>query len=66
MMEKVEVNGTGAHPAYQYLKTVNGNADITWNFAKFLVDKDGKVIKDYGPKCHPDEIVPDIEEQLAK
>ena len=57
MFEKIEVNGEGACELYRFLK--NGE-DIKWNFAKFLVDGDGKVVKRYEPKTTPEEIEPDI------
>ena len=59
-MGKVEVKGSGADPIYEYL---NGetNAVISWNFAKFLVDADGKPVKFYGHRVEPNEMIPDIE-----
>ena len=57
IMEKVEVNGEGACEVFKYL---NGGKDITWNFAKYLVDKQGKVVGEYDPEFHPDDIVKDI------
>jgi len=44
---KLKVNGKEAHPLYQYLKEQTGGKSIKWNFNKFLIDKDGKVIKRY-------------------
>jgi len=44
---KIKVNGKDAHPLYQYLKEETGGASIKWNFNKFLVDKNGKVLKRY-------------------
>lgn len=67
MFGKVEVNGTDAHPIYQFLKSkAKGfmNNDIKWNFTKFLVDNNGTVIKRYGPTVKPDKIKKDIEKLL--
>ena len=52
---KLEVNGTGAHPLYAWLKGETGGGDIQWNFEKFLVGKDGKVIRRYSPKTVPED-----------
>ena len=65
MMQKVEVNGGNAFEAFNYLRSTNDGADIKWNFQKFLVDKDGKVVKGFAHSFHPDGIVPDIEKLLA-
>jgi len=60
MFSKIEVNGPGACPLYQWLKSSKpdeeGNAEIPWNFTKFLVGPDGAVIARYGPKVTPEEI----------
>lgn len=69
MFEKIEVNGDGAHPLYRLLKSaapgVLGSEAIKWNFTKFLVGRDGKVIKRYAPATKPDKIEADIEAALA-
>jgi glutathione peroxidase len=68
MFEKIEVNGDGAHPLYQWLKTEKGGMlgkSIKWNFTKFLVGKDGQVIKRFGPTTEPEKLIPDIEKALA-
>jgi glutathione peroxidase len=61
---KIDVNGDGAHPLYQYLKQekpgVLGTTAIKWNFTKFLVGRDGNVIKRYGPNDAPADIDADI------
>lgn len=53
MFAKVEVNGDHAHPLFQYLKSVRrgwlGSCSIKWNFTKFLVDRDGAVLRRFGP-----------------
>jgi glutathione peroxidase len=67
---KIEVNGDGTAPLYQYLKKeapgVAGTEAIKWNFTKFLIAKDGSVVKRFAPATKPEAIVPDIEAQLAK
>ncbi len=68
MFAKVEVNGDGAHPLYRYLKKeqtgVLGTQAIKWNFTKFLVDKNGNVVKRYAPSDKPEDIEKDIEALL--
>jgi glutathione peroxidase len=70
MMEKIDVNGSDAHPLYQWLKSqapgLLGTEGIKWNFTKFLVSKDGQVIKRYAPQDAPAKIAADIEAALAK
>jgi glutathione peroxidase len=69
MFEKIEVNGDGAHPLYRLLKTaapgVLGSEAIKWNFTKFLVSRDGQVVKRYAPATKPEKIEADIEAALA-
>lgn len=69
MMAKVEVNGAGAHPLYQWLKHeapgLLGSEGIKWNFTKFLVGRDGRVLKRYAPQDTPAKIAKDIEAALA-
>lgn len=63
------VNGEDALPLFKYLKEEAPGAlgkAIKWNFTKFLVDKDGNVVKRFAPKTKPDEMIPDIEKMLAK
>ncbi len=67
MFSKIEVNGKNAHPLYKYLTNldIDGySGDIEWNFAKFLIDKKGKVVKRYHPKTAPKDIAKDIETLL--
>jgi len=52
---KIEVNGPGAHPLYAWLRSESGGADIQWNFEKFLIGKDGHIIKRYSPKTVPED-----------
>jgi len=68
MFDKIDVNGDDAHPLYKWLRTEKGGLlgdSIKWNFTKFLVGKDGQVIKRYAPTTDPDKIAPDIEDALA-
>ncbi len=69
MFEKIEVNGDGAHPLYRLLKAaapgVLGSEAIKWNFTKFLVGRDGKVVQRYAPATKPEKIEDDIEAALA-
>jgi glutathione peroxidase len=55
LTSKIEVNGPGAHPLYAWLRSQSGGTDIQWNFEKFLIGKDGKVIKRYSPKTVPED-----------
>jgi glutathione peroxidase len=69
MMGKVKVNGAQAHPLWKWLKTqapgVLGTEGIKWNFTKFLVGRDGRVVKRYAPNDSPDSLRRDIEAALA-
>ena len=68
MMAKVDVNGGDAHPLFQWLKTeapgLLGSKAIKWNFTKFLVGRDGQVIKRYAPQDKPESLAADIEAAL--
>jgi glutathione peroxidase len=68
MFAKIEVNGSEAHPLYQWLRQeksgVLGDA-IKWNFTKFLVGRNGTVINRYAPSTAPEKIAPDIAAALA-
>jgi glutathione peroxidase len=67
MFKKIEVNGPGAHPLYKYLKSEKKGAlgsKIKWNFTKFLVDKDGNVVKRYASSKKPAAIEEDIKKLL--
>jgi glutathione peroxidase len=72
MFSKIVVKGQGQAPLYKFLtsKETNPNfaGDITWNFEKFLVGKNGQVVARFKPKMHPDdpEIIKAIEAELAK
>jgi len=69
MFAKVEVNGDGAHPLWKHLKGeapgLLGTEAIKWNFTKFLVGRDGKVVHRYAPQTKPEEIAGDIEKLLG-
>jgi glutathione peroxidase len=69
MMRKVEVNGAQAHPLWQWLKReargLLGTQAIKWNFTKFLVGRDGRVLKRYAPTEKPEALRKDIEKALA-
>ena len=69
MFAKIDVNGSNAHPLYQYLKKaqpgIMGLQGIKWNFTKFLVDRSGAAISRYSPGIAPDSIAADIEKQLG-
>ncbi|WP_078380189.1 glutathione peroxidase [Sutcliffiella halmapala] len=64
IFSKIEVNGPNADPLFQYLKKeatgILGTEQIKWNFTKFLVDQNGKVIKRYGSKDKPSNIENDL------
>ena len=68
MMSKIDVNGPEAHPLYQWLAAeapgLLGSKAIKWNFTKFLVGKDGTVIKRYAPQDAPEKLAKDIEAAL--
>jgi len=67
LFSKIDVNGENAHPLYQYLKANSqDNADIRWNFTKFLIDKNGNIIKRYEPAVTPAEIENDIKAIVFK
>ncbi|MGB0098815.1 MAG: glutathione peroxidase [Nocardioides sp.] len=68
LYSKVEVNGPDAHPVFQHLRSEKGGllgSRIKWNFTKFLVGKDGRVLGRYGPTTKPEKIAGDIERALA-
>ena len=69
LFSKIDVNGAKAHPLYQWLKDEKGGFlgidAIKWNFTKFLVGRDGKVLKRYAPTDTPESLARDIEAALA-
>jgi glutathione peroxidase len=69
MMAKIDVNGPQAHPLYRWLTAeapgLLGSKGIKWNFTKFLVGKDGNVLRRYAPQDAPAKLAKDIEAALA-
>jgi glutathione peroxidase len=69
MMAKIDVNGADAHPLYRWLTAeapgLLGSKAIKWNFTKFLVGKDGSVLKRYAPQDAPEKLAKDVEAALA-
>jgi glutathione peroxidase len=70
MFAKIEVNGPGTHPLYEFLKSAApglfGSTRIKWNFTKFLVDRNGTVRTRYAPTKKPEDIAREIEARLAE
>ena len=68
LFEKIDVNGDNTHPLYVFLKKEAtgflGSESIKWNFTKFLIDKEGKVVDRYGSATKPAKIAKDIEKLL--
>jgi glutathione peroxidase len=69
MMAKVDVNGEDAHPLFRWLKAeapgLLGSEAIKWNFTKFLIGRDGRVLQRYAPQTDPAQLAADIEAALA-
>ncbi|WP_456272863.1 glutathione peroxidase [Bacillus sp. AK031] len=64
MFSKIDVKGEGAHPLFKYLiKEKKGlvTSEVKWNFTKFLIDRDGNVVKRYAPQTTPSKIKEDID-----
>ncbi len=68
LFAKIEVNGSGAHPLYNYLKKAQpglfGSESIKWNFTKFLVGREGEVLKRYAPTDTPEKIGEELKGML--
>ena len=71
LFAKIDVNGPNAHPLYRYLKNEKkgllgplGGGAIKWNFTKFLIDRDGRVVARYAPSTKPESFAPAIEKLL--
>lgn len=68
MFSKIDVNGPSTHPLYQLLKSehpgILGSEAIKWNFTKFLVDKNGQVVKRFAPTDTPESLEKEIESKL--
>ena len=68
MFDKVDVNGDDAHPLFRWLRSEKsglGGDKIKWNFTKFLVGRDGQVVKRFGSMTKPEKLTKDIEKQLG-
>jgi glutathione peroxidase len=67
IFSKIDVNGDAAHPLYKYLKSQKSGLlgrSIRWNFTKFLIDREGNVIKRYAPQTPPSKLESDVEKLL--
>ncbi len=68
LFSKIDVNGENTHPLFNFLKSqatgLLGTKNVKWNFTKFLVNKEGRVIKRYAPTVKPEAIEADIEKLL--
>jgi glutathione peroxidase len=68
LFAKIDVNGPETHPLYEFLKSAEpgllGTEAIKWNFTKFLVGKDGSVLRRYAPQTKPEAIAGDVETAL--
>lgn len=68
MMDKIDVNGDNEHPVYTWLKSQEGGFltdKIKWNFTKFLIGRDGRVVDRYAPTTKPDAIEKDVMKALS-
>lgn len=70
LFAKIDVNGDDTHPLYRHLREAApgllGSTQVKWNFTKFLVDREGRVVRRYAPATKPEEIAADIETELGK
>jgi glutathione peroxidase len=70
IFEKVKVNGVNAHPLYKFMKNsapgILDTQSIKWNFTKFLIDRNGRVVRRYSPFTNPERLRPDIQALLNK
>lgn len=69
VLAKIDVNGAGAAPVYEFLKSaapgILGTEAIKWNFTKFLVDKNGRVVERFAPQTEPQELIAPIAKLLG-
>jgi len=69
LFSKVDVNGPGTHPLYEFLKKAKpgflGTKRIKWNFTKFLIDRNGRPLKRYSPQTTPQAIEKDVQKALG-
>ena len=66
---KIDVNGKNSHPLYKYLRSKTGTrlgSMIKWNFTKFLIGRDGSIIKRFEPNITPEQLAPIVEAQILK
>ncbi|HTY99277.1 MAG TPA: glutathione peroxidase [Rhodocyclaceae bacterium] len=70
LFAKIKVNGREAHPLYVFLKAeargIGGSEAVKWNFTKFLVDRQGRVVERYAPATRPEELAAAVEALLAE
>ena len=70
LFEKIDVNGEGAHPLFKWLVAeapgLLGSKAVKWNFTKFLVDREGQVVRRYAPQDTPESLAKDIAAELAR
>jgi len=70
VFSRIDVNGPDAHPIFRFLKESKpglfGTKRIKWNFTKFLVDREGRVVKRFAPSKPPEKLAPDIEKLLNR
>ena len=70
MFEKIDVNGPNAHPLFTHLRKeargILGTEKIKWNFTKFLVDRQGKVVARFAPNTKPEELIPEVRKLLSE
>jgi glutathione peroxidase len=68
LFAKIDVNGSDTHPLYQFLKSeekgIFGTEAIKWNFTKFLIDREGKVLKRFAPQTKPEDLESEVEAAL--
>ncbi|MEL6542993.1 MAG: glutathione peroxidase [Myxococcota bacterium] len=64
MYSKIDVNGPDAHPVYQHAKAALDGAEVKWNFEKFLVSREGKVVARFPSNAKPEELAQEIERLL--
>ena len=65
LFDKVDVNGADAAPLYDSMKAATGGGDVRWNFEKFLINRDGKVVRRYRSKVAPEDAALDIDALLS-
>jgi glutathione peroxidase len=68
LFAKIDVNGDDTHPLYKYLKSeekgIFGTEAIKWNFTKFLIDREGKILKRFAPQTKPEDLESEVEAAL--